>query len=126
MTITEVSKQYGLSVDTLRYYERIRVIPSVGRSPGGLRDYSEADCRWVEFAKCMRGAGLPIEALIEYVSLFQQGEETSEARKCILIEQRDLLAARIAFMQKTLDRLNGKIVRYGQPAKQAEAGLPRD
>ena len=60
----------------------------------------------------MRGAGLPIEALIEYVALFQQGEDTVEARKHILIEQRDCLKERIDTMQKTLARLDGKISRY--------------
>ena len=60
----------------------------------------------------MRGAGLPIEVLIEYVSLFQQGEETRDARKEILIEQRKLLQGRMEDMQKTLDRLNHKIEFY--------------
>lgn len=112
MTITEVSKNYGLSQDTLRYYERIGLIPPVPRNKSGIRDYTEESCNWVEFIKCMRGAGLPIEALIEYVALFQQGEDTVEARKHILIEQRDCLKERIDTMQKTLARLDGKISRY--------------
>ena len=88
MTITEVSKLYELSADTLRYYERIGLILEVNRNKGGIRDYTEENCRWVEFAKCMRSAGIQIEALIEYVTLFQQGDPTREARKQILIEQR--------------------------------------
>ena len=81
MTIAEVSKKFDLSQDTLRYYERIGLIPGVNRNKSGIRDYTEEDCRWVEFIKCMRNAGLPIEVLIEYVTLFQQGDETIEARK---------------------------------------------
>ena len=65
MTIAEVSKKFDLSQDTLRYYERIGLIPSVNRNKSGNRDYTEEDCRWVEFIKCMRSAGLPIEVLIE-------------------------------------------------------------
>ena len=76
MTITEVSKKYDLSQDTLRYYERIGLIPTVNRNKSGIRDYTDEDCKWVEFIKCMRGAGLPIEVLIEYVALFQEGEST--------------------------------------------------
>ena len=72
MTITEVSKKYDLSQDTLRYYERIGLIPTVNRNKSGIRDYTDEDCKWVEFIKCMRGAGLPIEVLIEYVALFQE------------------------------------------------------
>lgn len=123
MTIAEVSRQYGLSADTLRYYERIGLIPGVTRSKSGIRAYTEEDCRWVEFAKCMRGAGIQIEALIEYVALFQQGDATIEARKQILTEQRDQLQARIAEQQQTLDRLNAKIERYDQGLLPAEHRL---
>lgn len=112
MTITEVSKKYDLSQDTLRYYERIGLIPAVNRNKSGIRDYTDEDCKWVEFIKCMRGAGLPIEVLIEYVALFQEGESTIQARKEILIEQREKLIERMEEMQKTLERLNFKISRY--------------
>src|SRR5512133_2098192 len=112
MKITEVSEQYGISSDTLRYYERVGLIPPVNRNEGGIRDYNELDLRRVDFIKCMRGAGLPVEVLIEYMGLVQQGDKTIEARKEILIEQRDLVAARLKEMQKTLDLLNHKIKVY--------------
>ena len=112
MKISEVSEQYELSADTLRYYERIGLLPPVNRNESGIRDYSEIDARRVEFVKCMRSAGLPIEVLIEYMELVQQGDSTIQARKEILVEQRDLLTARMAEMQKTLDRLNYKIDVY--------------
>ena len=112
MKIAEVSEKYGLSADTLRYYERVGLIPPVHRNEGGIRDYNELDLRRVDFIKCMRGAGLPIEVLIEYVGLVQQGDETIEARKEILKEQRELLAARMKEMQKTLDILDHKLEVY--------------
>jgi DNA-binding transcriptional MerR regulator len=112
MKIAEVSEHYGLSSDTLRYYERIGLIPPVTRNGSGIRDYGELDIRRVEFVKCMRSAGLPVEVLIEYVALVQQGDKTIEARKEILKEQRELLVARMADMQKTLDILDHKIEVY--------------
>jgi MerR family transcriptional regulator, aldehyde-responsive regulator len=112
MKIAEVSERYGISPDTLRYYERIGLIPPVSRSSGGIRDYSEIDLRRVEFIKCMRSAGLPIEVLIEYVGLVQQGDQTIQARKEILKGQREQLAARMKELQKTLDLLNYKIGVY--------------
>lgn len=112
MTIAEVSKKYDISADTLRYYERIGLIPPVPRSKSGIRDYDENACSWVELMKCMRSAGVQIEALIEYVALFQQGPDTAPARKAILIEQRDQLVQRMADMQRSLDRLNQKIANY--------------
>jgi MerR family transcriptional regulator, aldehyde-responsive regulator len=112
MKITEVSERFSMSTDTLRYYERIGLIPPVNRNISGIRDYSEIDVRRVEFIKCMRSAGLPIEVLIEYVGLVQQGDQTIEARKEILKEQREQLAARMKEMQKTLDLLDHKIEVY--------------
>jgi DNA-binding transcriptional MerR regulator len=112
MKIAEVSERYGLSADTLRYYERVRLIPPVNRNGSGIRDYSELDIRRVEFIKCMRSAGLPIEVLIDYMGLVQQGDQTIQARKEILKEQRDLVVERIRDMQKTLDLLNHKIQVY--------------
>lgn len=125
MMITEVSKKYDLSQDTLRYYERIGLIPTVNRNQSGIRDYTEEDCRWVEFIKCMRNAGLPIEVLIEYVTLFQQGDATVEARKELLIEQRKQLISRMEDMQKTLERLNYKIERYEHAVVPAENELKK-
>ena len=46
MTIAEVSRAYDISADTLRYYERVGLLPSIGRTSGGIRNYSEEDCRW--------------------------------------------------------------------------------
>ena len=111
-TIAEVSQKFDISADTLRYYERIGLIPPVNRNKNGVRDYTDEDCRWVEFIKCMRSAGLQIEALIEYVSLYQQGDDTSVARRDILVEQRRQLAERMSDMQKTLERLDFKIEVY--------------
>ena len=112
MKIAEVSVKHGLSVDTLRYYERVGLIPPVHRNDGGIRDYNELDLRRVDFIKCMRSAGLPIEVLIDYVALVQKGDKTIDARKEILIEQRELLVARMQEMQKTLDILDHKIEVY--------------
>ena len=125
MTIAQVSQKYGVSADTLRYYERIGLLPPVGRTKSGIRDYTEEDCNWVNFIKCMRSAGLPVETLIEYVGLFGQGGETIPARKELLMEQRRQLAARIGEMQAVLDRLDKKIEGYESHLLKAERSLKR-
>jgi DNA-binding transcriptional MerR regulator len=112
MRISKVCERYSISSDTLRYYERIGLIPPVNRNRGGIRDYNEIDIKRVEFIKCMRSAGLPIEALIEYVKLVQQGDQTIEARKEILQVQRERLVAKMEEMQETLDILDYKISVY--------------
>ena len=125
MTIAQVCKKYDVSADTLRYYERIGLIPPVPRTSGGIRDYDEESCAWIELMKCMRKSGVQIEALIEYVALFQQGDSTIEARKALLKEQRDQLIGRMEDMQASLDRLNTKIERYEQGLMTTEKRLQR-
>ena len=112
MTIKEVSEKYGVSQDTLRYYERIGLIPPVARTVGGIRNYTESDIGWVETAVCMRNAGVPIEALIEYVKLYQEGDATFEARRQLLQEQYDHLKEQKQQIEQTMNRLQYKISRY--------------
>ena len=112
MTIKEVSKEYNISQDTLRYYERVGMIPSVTRTSGGIRDYQEEDLRWVQRAICMRSAGLPVEVMIEYVKLYSEGDETIPARLQLLSEQREALLEQRRQIDETINRLNYKIERY--------------
>ena len=114
MTIKEVCEKYGITADTLRYYEKVGVIPTVGRTKGGKRDYSEQDIAWVENAICMRNAGLPVEMLIEYVRLFQEGDGTFQARRDLLAEAREEILGQLSKYQATLDKLNYKISRYDE------------
>lgn len=113
MTIKEVSEKYGLSADTIRYYERIGLIPHVPRKDNGIRDFDESSCGWVEFIKCMRSSGVQVEALVEYVSLFFQ-DNTEAARKDILVEQRARLQEQYNQLQTTMSRLDWKISHYDE------------
>ena len=94
MTISEVSKKCNISADTLRYYEKVGLISFVNRTSGGLRDYSEEDCRQIEFVKCMRNAGLSIEVLKKYFDLFKRGKRTLKARRDLLEQERKSLQTR--------------------------------
>ena len=111
MTIGEVSEKYEMTTDTLRYYERIGLIPLVPRKKNGIRDYDEQACKWVSFVKCMRSAGVQIEPLIEYVALLQANTGI-ERRKNILIEQRARLQKQEEHLRATIERLDYKIDHY--------------
>ena len=117
MTIKEVSEKYGISQDTLRYYERVGLIPTVARTSGGIRNYDEDALGWVENAICMRSAGVPIEALIEYVKLYQEGDSTIQARLELLQEQLTGLEEQKANIEATIKRLNYKISCYENAVK---------
>mgnify|MGYP005836900545 FL=1 len=112
MTIAEVSKKYNITQDTIRYYEKIGLIPHIPRSKSGIRDFDEDSCNWIEFIKCMRSAGLSIDVLTQYISLFKQGNKTAKARKELLVEQKSKLLEKQEDISKTIKRLEYKIEIY--------------
>ena len=112
MTIKEVSKKYNLSQDTIRYYEKIGLLPRIPRSENGIRNFDETSCKWIEFIKCMRDAGMEIEILLKYVTLFKKGKATIKQRKELLEEQRERLQDKQKKIGETLERLNFKIKMY--------------
>lgn len=122
MTIKEVSKKYDISEDTLRYYERIGLLPKVPRTKSGIRNFDDNSCKWIEFIKCMRSAGMRIEALIEYMNLFKKGKKTVTARKNLLLEQREILEEKRKNITTTIERLDYKIGLYNE----IEAGKRKD
>ena len=119
MTIKEVAEKYDISADTLRYYERVGMIPKVTRRPNGIRDYQESDLGWVELAICMRSAGLPIEVMIEYVKLYKEGDNTIPARLELLQEQMNALKEQKAQIESTVERLAYKISKYEEAMETA-------
>lgn len=118
MKINEVSKKYQLSVDTLRYYEKEGLIPPVPRNASGLREYDEESCRSIEFVKCMRGAGMPIEILARYVALCRLGDGTIPERIAILRSVREEQCKKMEALQRGLDRLDYKLDLYNRRLKE--------
>lgn len=112
MTISEVSKKYNLTPDTLRYYEKIGMLSNVPRNKSGIRNYDEKSCGRIEFIKCMRDAGVEIEALLEYMKLLEKGKTTAQRRKEILEEQREKLLEKQKNITASLERLDYKIKLY--------------
>lgn len=111
MTIKEVSEKYNISADTLRYYEKVGVIKPVTRK-NGIRQYGDKEIDNIEFVVCMRNAGISIEALVKYIKLFDEGDQTASQRKQILIDEREKLKIKLDEMNKAMDKLNYKIDVY--------------
>lgn len=112
MTIKQVCQRYGLTQDTLRYYEKIGVIPPVHRSASGIRDYDEHDLGWVENAVCLRSAGVPVESIAEYVKLYQAGDETFAARRDLLRHVLADLTEQRSQLDAAIQKLTYKVSRY--------------
>ena len=122
MNIAELAKKYGVTPDTIRYYEKAGLIPAAPRRASGIRNFDEKTCNWLEFIVCMRSAGLTIETLTEYVRLYKKGKSTVSERKNLLVNQREELRRKKEEIEATLNRLDYKISLY----EQIEAGKRKD
>ena len=112
MTIKEVSKLTGLSIDNLRYYERIGLIPPVPRTKSRIRNYDEISIRWIEFVIKFKTSGASIESIVEYIRLAQEGESTKQERRDVLINIKKNIEDKIKELQECLDITNYKINNY--------------
>ncbi|CCY69713.1 MerR family transcriptional regulator [Eubacterium sp. CAG:161] len=126
MTIKEVSEKYDISSDTLRYYERIGMIPEVTRTASGIRDYQESDLSWVELVICMRKAGVSVESLIEYVKMCMQGDTTFSERLHLLQEEKEKLEEQRSQLETAMKRLDYKISRYQKAVDTGELNWDKD
>ena len=125
MNISEAAKLMDVTAVTLRYYERVGLIPPVARKNGGVRDFQQEDLNWIEFIRCMRNAGLSVESLIEYTTLYQQGDSTLDERKRLLQEERNQLVKKYQEIGTTIKRLDSKIEDYENGKfQEAERRLP--
>ena len=124
MNIKKVSEQLGISSDTIRYYERIGLVPPINRDKNGVRNFTDIDIQRLDFIKCMRHAGLSIESLHEYMHLYSLNDDrTIPARKRILEEEVEKLDERIASLQETRAYLQHKIDVYDSQLTQATNDL---
>lgn len=112
MNISKVAEEMNISPSTIRYYEKIDLIPPITRNEVGVRIFNEEDLKWIDFVKCMRTAGLSISVLKKYTELVREGDTTLEQRKEILVEERDKLKKIKEDMDIVLERLNYKITGY--------------
>ncbi|GCF93069.1 MerR family transcriptional regulator [Enterococcus florum] len=114
MNIKEVAEMFGLTVDTIRYYERIGVIPPVTRDERGYRVFMKKDLNWVFLVKNLRNAGVSIESLVDFAALSQIHGDERLAQKDILRHQLAELDEKLAEMTKTRDLLEYKIETYDE------------
>ena len=112
MNIKSASELLGISADTIRYYERVGLVPPITRTSTGIRDFQVQDIETQEFIKCFRSAGVSVDSLVDYMSLYQKGDETREERLGILEDEKKKLEERLSQLQTALNRLNLKIKFY--------------
>ena len=108
-TIREVCSKTGLSAHTLRYNEKEGLLTDIERSAGGFRQYSEEDLEWLGLICCLKNTGMPLQEIARFVRLAHQGDDTLRDRVELLRDHRENMVARMAEMQRYLDKVTWKL-----------------
>jgi DNA-binding transcriptional MerR regulator len=116
LTVQQSSEKTGLSAHTIRYYERIGLLPSVRRADNGHRRYSDDDIGWIEFVKCLRSTGMPISEMQSYVRLQKRGDASLADRLALLEKHRERIRGNIHQLNAFLERIEWKISYYKKEA----------
>lgn len=114
MTIKEAARITGVSADTLRYYERIGLIPAVPRTKSGIRDYTDYYIQWIGFLQELKSMGMSLESMIDYIELAKRSDSTYEERKRILADARMALLRKIQLLQDLARRADYQLANYEQ------------
>jgi DNA-binding transcriptional MerR regulator len=112
MFIGELSKHTELSIDTLRYYEKIGLISHVTRDQGGRRVYDENQLAWIGFVKVLKATGMPLKHMIEYAQMRQQGEQTTQGRLELLKTHISHIQSQLVQLQTSHNLVEAKIKTY--------------
>lgn len=123
LSIQQVARRTGLSIDTLRYYERIGLLESIRRASSGHRRYSQKDIEYIELLIRLRATGMPLAQMIRFAHLRRQGDATAAERLCILEQHQRVLEARMNQLQEHMAALQQKIAQKKASLAQQEATL---
>jgi DNA-binding transcriptional MerR regulator len=120
MLIGDVAKQSGLTVDTLRFYEKIGLIVPPMRNDGGRRVYGDDVLGWIKFLEQLNATGMKQADRIHYAALRQRGDETLTERREMLETHRETIAAKLVLMQDTLALMDRKVAAYHDMERNAK------
>jgi len=118
-SIAEASAATGTSADTLRYYEKAGIMPTIGRSDGGQRTYTPDDLGWITFVRRLRSTGMTMQSIAEYTTMVRDGDGTIADRRRMIEDHRATVAAAIKELGSVLNVFDRKIEHY----EAAERGI---
>ncbi len=119
-TIREVCEKTGLTAHTLRYYEKEKLLPSVDRSAGGFRQYSDEDMEKLAMICCLKNTGMSLQEIAQFMALAREGDSTLQARCEMLKKHRESVLERMEEMQRYLDKVTRKYDFYSKRLKEYE------
>lgn len=122
-SIGQVSKKMGLTAHTLRYYEKEGLLPFVKKNGAGLRVFSDNDLGWLELIECLKGTGMTLKGIKQYIDWFQEGDSTLKQRLEMFKEQKVKLKEQMARLEKYMERIDYKIAYYNEVITHGEKGI---
>jgi DNA-binding transcriptional MerR regulator len=121
LTIQQVAQQTGLSIDTLRYYERIGLLEPVGRAQNGHRRYTQHDLAWIDLLIRLRNTAMPRAQMVRYAQLRRQGSATLTERRLMLEQHQHSLEQHMQKLEQHMAALQQKIARMKELETQRDA-----
>lgn len=116
-SIGQAAKISGLTAHTLRFYEKEGLLPFVQKTGSGLRVFSDNDMGWLEMIECLKGVGMPLKDIKQYIDWFREGDSTLQQRLDMFEQQRERLEAQMAQLQKYMNKINYKIGLYAEAVR---------
>ena len=117
-SIGQVAAKTGLTVHTLRYYEKEGLLPFVRKSSSGLRMFSDNDLAWLSIIECLKETGMPLKGIKQYIDWFREGDATLPQRLEMFKQQQVKVLAQIEQFQKYLQKIDYKVKLYEEAVKQ--------
>ena len=106
--IGDISKMYGISQDTLRYYDKAGLLPFVKKNQAGRRVFTEDDLGYIEVIDCLKRSGIPVKEIAKFMDWCVEGDKTLPQRYAFMVEQEAVLEKKIHELQAQLDFLRWK------------------
>ena len=116
-SIGQAAKITGLSTHTLRYYEKEGLLPFIKKSGSGLRIFQESDIGWINMIECLKGVGMSLKGIKQYIDWYQEGDSTLEKRLQMFIRQKQNLLQQIELLEHHMEKINYKINLYTEAVK---------
>ena len=125
-SIHEVCERTGLTAHTLRYYEKEKLLPSVGRSAGGFRQYTDEDMESLTMICCLKNTGMSLQDIARFMELTREGDQTLRQRCELLKRHRERVLERMEEMQRHLEKVSCKVEYFSRKLDEYEGSLFTD
>lgn len=123
-SIGQAAEMMNLSAYTLRYYDKEGLLPMVGRTSSGIRQFNESDIDWLKLIECLKASGLSIKESKQYIDWALEGDSTLEQRRQLFYGRKKAIEDQMRNLQKTLDTVTYKCWFYDTAVTAGTADAP--